>query len=217
MFLLTSIFDEDRDSFDYKGKILHTDMAFDNILRVYELFMDKDFNNSEKVLISLEMLIKEFEEIEHLDFTEMLDIYFYVLKEFLDIDFNKKDEAEEKEDIEGGESPSVKSMDFSKDAGLIYASFLSEYNIDLFEAQGKLHWDKFSELLSYLGDKTAFKQVVSYRTMKVPTRKETTEEHRKHILKMKELYSLEEPGDKKEILENTLDTIASTFAKGGGK
>lgn len=207
MFTLTKVFD---DSFDYYDSILNVDMNFDNILRLFEMFDDKAFSNYEKVLIALEMLIYEYEEvIQELDFSEQLTLYKFVLKEFLGINLDKN----KKEEGEG--SPNKKTMDFTKDAGLIYASFLSEYKIDLFEVRGNFHWDKFSALLSNLGDSTAFKQVVSYRTMKVPTAKEASEEYRNHVIKMKQVYGLEDSEEKAENLENTLDTIASTF-KGGG-
>lgn len=208
MFTLTKIFD---DSFDYYGTILNLDMTFDNILRLFEMFEDEAFSNHEKVLIALEMLIYEYSEaIKHLEFSEQLALYKFVLKEFLAIDLDAKSSESETEG-----SPGKKVMDFAKDAGLIYASFLSEYKIDLFEMQGKLHWEKFSALLTNLGDSTAFKQVVSYRTMKVPSTKEASEDYRNHVIKMKQMYSLEDPEQKAENMENTLDTIASTL-KGGG-
>lgn len=209
MFTLTKIFD---DSFDYKGTILDVDMDFDNILRLFEMFEDDSFSNHEKVLIALEILIYEYKEnVEHLEFHEQLQLYKYILKEFLGIDLEKKPS----EEGESESSSNSKSMDFVKDAGLIYASFISEYNIDLFKERGSLHWDKFSALLSNLGDSTAFKQVVSYRTMKVPSSKEASEDYRNHVIKMKQVYGLEDAEAKAENMENTLDTIASTF-KGGG-
>lgn len=202
MFLLTSTFE---DSFDYEGTTLHVDMAFDNILRMFELFEDETFQSYEKIVIALEMLINEYETIENLEFTELMALYGYVMDEFLSIDLEKNEDEEKGKKI----------MDFAKDAGLIYASFLSEYNMDLFKEQGILHWNKFSMLLANLGDKTAFKQVISYRTMKIPSSKEASDDYRNHVIKMKEAYSLEDEAEKAESLENTLDTIASSF-KGGG-
>lgn len=211
MFQLTTIFDKEKDSFEFQGNILYLDMSFDNILRLFELFTDDNIPSFEKVLIALEMLIYEYEIIEELEFREQFEIYNFILKEFLHIDVDKKETGESEESA----TPSKKTMDFVKDAVLIYASFLSEYQIDLFQEQDKLHWDKFSALLSNLGDNTAFKQIVSYRTMKVPSAKEASEEYRNHVQKMKRLYSLEDETEQAENLENTLDSIASTF-KGGG-
>lgn len=203
MFSLTDTFE---DSFDYNDITLQVDLSFDNILRMFELFEDDAFPSYEKILIALEMLIVEYELIQDTSYLDQYEIYKSLMKEFLDLDLDNQ---------EAGEKTSKKVMDFNKDAGLIYASFLSEYKIDLFEVQGELHWFKFSELLSNLGDKTAFKQVVSYRTMKVPSTKEASKEYREHVQRMKRIYSLEDESGQQESLENTLDSIASTF-KGGG-
>lgn len=200
MFLLTNKF---KDNFEFQGNTLNIDMSFDNILRVFELFDDPYFKSYEKILIVLEMLVVEYELISDLDFMEQFQLYDFVMKEFLGIE-SDKEQTEQK-----------RIMDFNKDAGLIYSSFLSEYNIDLFKQHGKLHWEKFSELLSNLGDETAFKQVVGYRTMKVPSIKETSKEHREHIQKMKRIYALEDEETTNESMENKLDAIASSFSRGG--
>lgn len=211
---LTSLFE---DSFEYEGHTHHVDATFDTVLRLLELFEDKAFNNFEKVLIALEMLLNEYELIKDKDFMEQLELYKYLMNEFLNIETDKKKEvAESTEEEEPQEAPpEKKTMDYAKDAGLIYASFLSEYNIDLFEQQGKLHWHKFTALLSYLGDTTAFKQVVNYRTMKVPSTKEASEEYINHVRKMKRDYSLEDEQYKAASMESTLDSIAGTFGGGG--
>ncbi|MCD3500779.1 bacteriophage Gp15 family protein, partial [Streptococcus equi subsp. equi] len=60
---------------------------------------------------------------------------------------------------------------------LIFASFFQSYHLDLFEQQGKLHWRKFMSLLMNLHKDTPFKEVVSYRVMKVPNKDEASEEY----------------------------------------
>lgn len=212
MFLLTDIYDEEKDRIEYKEHKLHLDMSFDNILRLWQLFGDEHLSDVEKILIALEMLVYEYELIEEEAFEEQLALYKAILKEFLDIDVDPDEEEKDQEiDLNEDSGPVKKAMDFQKDAGLIYASFLSEYQMDLFEMQDKLHWDRFSVLLSNLGDKTAFKQVVSYRTMKVPTVKESSKEYREHVIKMKRLYNLEDEESKVQSMENKLDTFTSSF------
>ena len=207
MFTLT---DTLKNEFQYKEHTLSLNISFDNILRVFELFDDPLFESYEKVLIFLEMLVVEYELIKEVGFKEKFDLYNYILREFLNMGSNEDEEEEEQERTET-------VMDFKRDAGLIYVSFLSEYGIDLFKEQGKLHWYQFSELLSNLGEKTAFKKAVGYRAMKVPSTKEATKEYREHIQKMKKLYSLsdEKEIDQVAIMESKLDSIASTFSRGG--
>jgi hypothetical protein len=193
-------------SFELDGQEIRLNLAYDNVLRLFELFEDDMFNAYEKISTALKMLIIDHEEIMQLEFEYQLELFYFIQKEFLD------PEKQTDED-----QPKKKIMDWKKDAGMIYASFLSEYQIDLFKVQGQLQWSQFMALLTNLSDSTAFKKAVGYRTMKVPSGKQATEEYRNHVIKMKQLHSLEDPEEKQETLENTLDAVASTFAKGGGK
>lgn len=191
------------DRFEFEGKIYHVDLSFDNVLRLFEMFEDDLYFEIEKIELALKILIKEYYRIKNKSIFEKIEIYKFVMKEFLDIDTEKE------------EVPQKRVMDFKKDAGLIYASFMNAYGIDLFEKQGKLHWYKFSNLLAHLPDKTAFKEVVSYRVMKVPSGKHVDPEYRKHVLKMKRVYSLdnynETPEGKAENLDKQLSIIAKAM------
>jgi len=178
MLRLTDTFDED--CFEYGELILHVDMSFDNILFLFEMFDDTTFYENEKIPLALEMLIDEYDQIKDIPFDEKFALFKYVMNEFLEIDLDAEKEQEKK------------IMDFTKDAELIYASFFSVYHIDLFEMQGKLHWHKFNALLTNLNDESPFKQVVGYRTMKVPKSQEGDDEYRKHVIKMKQIHALEQ-------------------------
>ena len=207
MFSLTSTFD---DEFEYKGTVIRLNLAFDNVLRVFELLEDDTFYDWEKVDIALEILVDNYEDIKDLPINEKFEMYAYIFKEFLDIDFSKAENGIVK-----------KVFDFKKDAGLIYASFLSAYGMDLFEQQGKLHWQKFIQLLTNLGKDTVFKEVVNIRQMKVPPPDKYNREYREYVLKMKRLYRLE---DETEIIDakqavkeidRKWDMVASMFKPKG--
>ncbi|MDF9296109.1 Gp15 family bacteriophage protein [Geobacillus stearothermophilus] len=208
MFSLTSTFD---DEFEYKGAVIRLNLAFDNVLRVFELLEDDTFYDWEKVDIALEILVDNYEDIEDLPINEKFEMYAYIFKEFLDIDFSK-----------ARENGIVKKVfDFKKDAGLIYASFLSAYGMDLFEQQGKLHWQKFIQLLTNLGKDTVFKEVVNIRQMKVPPPDKYNREYREYVLKMKRLYRLEDETeiiDEKQAvkeIDRKWDMVASMFKPKG--
>lgn len=179
-FTLTTDFD---DCFEFKGKTFNVDMSFDNILLLFEMFDDKDLYEHEKVFYALQMLIEEFDELQLSSPNEAYELFKYLLKEFLDIDLDKKNDE--------GQS-NVKMYDFTKDATLIYASFFAVYKVDLFELKGKLHWNKFEALLHHLDDNSPFKKVIGYRTMKVPNGQHVDKDYRNHIIKMKQLYSLDD-------------------------
>ena len=195
-FKLTDTFD---DYFEYEGKIFHVDMAFDNILRLFELFEDKSIPEWEKVLWGLEILIVEYNKLREKPFEEQFELFKFVLREFLDIDLDQPPEQLEQQ---------KKVMDYTKDAELIYASFFASYKIDLFEMHGKLHWKKFQALLTHLPDDSKFKEVVGYRTMKIPSANKVTKEYRDHVIRMKQLYALE---DEKTNIDGVFDTLAQTF------
>lgn len=154
------------------------------------------------------MMVNNYEDLSNKDIPELCALYDYILKEFIGLG--------EKSDV-----VQQKIMDFQKDAGLIYASFLSEYDMDLYEQQGKLHWHKFRDLLTNLGDKTPFKKAIGYRTMAIPSSDKVSQEYIDHLRKMKQLYSLEDDEQKQENLNNTFDSAfkamkAKALAKKGG-
>lgn len=192
-FKLTDTFD---DCFEYEDKVFHVDMTFDNILRMFELFDDKSISEWEKVLWGLEILIVEYDELREKSFEEQFELFKFVLREFLDIDLDQPPEQQRK------------IMDYQKDAELIYASFFAAYKVDLFEMHGKLHWKKFQALLTHLPDDSKFKEVIGYRTMKIPSANQVSKEYRDHVIKMKQLYSLE---DESSNIDAVFDALAQTF------
>lgn len=195
-FLLTDTFD---DSFEYKDQIYNVDMTFDNILLLFDVFDDELLFEVEKIDLALEMLVIEYEELPTFDtFEEMNELFKYIMREFLGVDLDKQEEQKKEKQTEDSEvsneneEDKVKFFDYKKDAEIIYASFRSVYGIDLFEQQGVLHWNKFSALLSHIDDESKFKQVIGYRTVKIPTGKHVDKDYVAHLRKMKEIYSLEE-------------------------
>lgn len=198
-FTLTTVFD---DTLEFNGKVYNVDMSFDNILRLFEMFDDDLILNVEKPFIAIQMLLDNFEwQFDNIE--QALELFNFLLKEFLEIDTNDKDGDEQK------------VFDFIKDAEAIYASFMAVYKIDLFEAKGKLHWKKFIALLNNLDDESAFKQIISIRTMKVPKTDEASQEYRDHIIKMKNVYSLDNVQTEEQI-GKTLDEFALVLKGAAG-
>jgi len=175
MSFLTEAFD---DTISIDGKEYEVNMAFDNILLLFEMFEDDSITEQEKWLIALQMLIPRFKEIIFDSFEDMITLYKFILQKFLGFNGNQEDKE--------------KVCDFKKDAELIYASFFSAYKMDLIEQRGKLHWKKFNALLTHLDDDTAFKKVVGYRTMEIPKPNKHNQEQIKQIRKLKERYSLDD-------------------------
>lgn len=204
MFRLTSTFN---DQFDFKGKILHLRLEFNNVLKVFEVFGDDLFNTAEKIEIALLIFVFEYEIIKGESLNVKNELVLYIFKEFLGIDLKKNNNSND-EPI----------MDFQQDAGIIYASFLHAYNMDLFEQHGKLHWLKFIQLFQHLDDKSKIKEVMNYRKMPTPKNEKGNEEYRKHVAEMKRIYALnktETVNEEKsqEKINKVFDSLASTFKK----
>ncbi|MEE0944880.1 MAG: Gp15 family bacteriophage protein [Clostridia bacterium] len=86
-------------------------------------------------------------------------------------------------------------ISFSKDEELIYASFLSDYGIDL--SKEKLHWWRFLALLKNLSSESALMKVAQIRAAKPSDIKNPL--LRRQLLRQKQIYSLgtnrTNPGD----------------------
>ncbi|MGJ9460283.1 Gp15 family bacteriophage protein [Oceanobacillus sp. CF4.6] len=210
--------EELEDKFKYSRYVLHVDMTFDNILELFELFENDSFPEHEKVLTGLEMLLFDYSKIEDLNFEEQYDLFKYIMKEFIDIDLDKKQEQAVKQ-AEGQPTkpPDEKAYDFKVDAERIYASFFMDYGMDLIEQQGKLHWKKFLALLNGLSEGTSFMKVVHYRTMEVPKATKGNEKHRAEIKQMKDKYSLLTDEEKVSRMDSQFDGIGNAFVKAGEK
>ncbi|HFR3660805.1 TPA: Gp15 family bacteriophage protein [Streptococcus suis] len=198
---LTETYEVLADTFDFCGHIVAVDLAFDVVLRVMELLADEEVDDYAKIVWTLDMLLPYFDCTE-LSFDEEFELFEYILKTFI---------YEQEEDDGLGGVPQTKTMDFEKDAELIFASFFQSYHLDLFEQQGKLHWRKFMSLLMNLHKDTPFKEVVSYRVMKVPNKDEASEEYIKHVKKMKRLYSLEDESEYQAKNDDKLSALAARF------
>lgn len=201
---LTDRFD---DSITIDGKDHALDLSFDNILRVYELKDDNEIDDYTKIEYMFEMLVCESESLD-LDIEQKSMIVEKIFDTFILIESKYNDNSET---LGEHKSTTTKAWDINKDAELIYASFLFDYNMDLFEQQGKLHWKKFIALLNGLSEDSPFMQVVRIRTMEVPKPNKYNAKERETIRKLKRLYALEhEPSG----IDSAFDAVARRLGKG---
>jgi hypothetical protein len=206
-FLLTDLFDNDY--FMHKGKRFDVDLSYDNILNFYELIDNHEYDVNFRIITSLEIIVEESDKLGLKSLEEAYGLFKFLLLKFLDIDLDKNKKQGENESEEDDTGDTVKSFDYNKDAEVIYASFMQAYKMDLFEQQGILHWKKFNALLVNLPDETAFKKIVGFRVMKVPTEKEgASKDYIRYVRQMKEKYSL----DTRSVEERINDSLSS-FAK----
>ncbi len=152
-------------------------LAFDNVLRCYEMIDKEDIDELLKIDLVLDMLVKDdCSKLSDLDKRKLLHIIF---RDF--INTNKKNIK----------SSNKKAMDYIQDSKYIYASFMQAYGIDLLEEQGKMSWMRFTALLEGLPENTKLKEVISIRLRKLPKLTKHNMEERKALLEQKAFYRLE--------------------------
>ena len=207
-----------QDTLKYGPHELKLDMSFDNIILFNEMLEDPTLGDIEKVIIGLEMLLPwDYDSVvKDLNLLEQYELFSQIMKEFFDVDIDTRKDSEG-DDPEGeGEQPQSKPkiFDFKVDAERIYASFMMDYGIDLFEKQGKMHLKKFIALLSGLSERTPFMQVVNIRTMEVPKRndRDSFEKYRQKILRAKRKYALDQT---KKSADEVFQDLVTAFGGRG--
>lgn len=151
---MLSLTEELTQSVSYKGHEYPIDLAFDNVLRFYQLLDDTDFDEAEKIVAAFHIFFDE----EVPDDPEFLMNVVKLLGEYVSASPYGGDTASSQ-----GDQAQIRYFSFQQDAPAIYASFMEQYGIDLIKEQGKLHWDKFKALLDGLGPDTQFRRIVAIR------------------------------------------------------
>ncbi|KAA0941621.1 hypothetical protein FQ087_20920 [Sporosarcina sp. ANT_H38] len=170
-------------SFVFEEIEYQIDLSFDNVLDVFDVFDDEDLRTYESAEICLSLLLGD-------DVTPTLDLWNHVYSEFIHVDNKQSVEYDRKGNPMPVQKENKKAVDYSKDAGYIYASFRQAYNINLYHEQGKLHWREFEALLNGLPSETILQRIVQIRLWE-PSKGETGE-YKQAMLQMQKAYSLEE-------------------------
>lgn len=177
------------DEIEIDGKKYKINLSFDNVLRLFDMLNDKELSSIIQIKTGLEMLLNV---CFLCDIETQEEIFYQVFKSTV----GKGVEDKQPVDIAGNPMPDQveeegKNYDLKQDAEYIYASFYSDYGIDLFEEQGRLHWEKFKALLGGLTDGSKFLRVIEIRTADLPKGKGTSKQ-REQMKKLKQKYALKE-------------------------
>lgn len=186
------------DEVEFQGHTFELNLSFDNVLRTSELIQSDSFDEYEKIEILYGMLVKNAYEFD----LSLEDVAEFIGFLFDNVIYSKNSEG-------SGKS----YFDFDQDAGFIYASFLQDYKMDLFEMQGKLHWHKFLALLDGLSDDTKFKEVVAIRAQKIPAPTKYNHEERKRIIELKRVYRLKNEKISLEEADAALTSIGDSLKR----
>ncbi|EJR42150.1 hypothetical protein IIK_05653 [Bacillus cereus VD102] len=202
MFKLT---DRNRDIYEWAGVAIELNLSFDNVLKMMELFDDVNIPDRMKPSIALNMIIVDHALLAQLNPSQKEKLLVDVFKDKLNIDLMAdKKVGEMTENLDNPlneEAPEIPVVNFTLDAEMIFASFLYDYNINLFEQQGILQWGEFLALFNNLSEKTPMRTAIHYRTCEIPKKDKHNAEERKRIKKMKERYELPEAKVIREEME----------------
>lgn len=171
-------------SFEFRGRTYDIDLSFDNVLDVYDITSNDSLLDVEKIHLGLILYLGDIELEDH------LELWQFIQSELIEKGKRKVVQY----DVLGNEMPDMNDedeeahFDIKQDADLIYASFRSEYDIDLIEEQGKLHWHKFQALLQGLSSESILQRVIQIRLWK--PRKGDSPEYRQSMRKLQDYYRI---------------------------
>ncbi len=195
------------------SQIVEVDFTFDVVLKWYELLEDDSINDIEKTLIGFKMFIGETSEYDEQQIVEAMQSISAYLSQSAYGNFNDE-EIEPEFEVEP-ELP-TKYYSYTKDAEAIYASFLFDYNIDLVNAQGVMHWDKFKALFNNLSEKSPFQRIVNIRQTDPNEYKDDPKAMQK-IIEAQEFYRLEDEQNVQalDMQMSSMFDMLKNQAKGG--
>ena len=171
-------------SFKFEDNEYEIDLAFDNVMDVFDVLADESLRDLEKIEISLELLLdKPWQG------GDMLGVWNYIYENFIHIENKQIIEY----DLKGNPLPvqkeEKKSVDIDKDSEYIFASFKQAYNINLFKEQGKLHWHEFQALLNGLPSNTVMQRIIQIRLWK-PSKGDSNE-YKQSMRELQNVYTLD--------------------------
>lgn len=195
------------------NRIVEVDFTFDVVLKWYELLEDDSINDIEKTLIGFKMFIGETSEYDEQQVVEAMQSVSDYLSQSAYGNFNDE-EIEPEFEVEP--EPPTKYYSYTKDAEAIYASFLFDYNIDLVDSQGVMHWDKFKALFNNLSENSPFQRIVNIRQTDPNEYKDDPKAMQK-IIEAQEFYRLEDEQNVRalDMQMNSMFDMLKNQAKGG--
>lgn len=167
--------------FEYDNKVYHIDLAFDTVLRFYEMLDDQRLDDPEKIATAFEMFFNQPVRDANFAVTSFEQITKYISMK----PYGNDDEGE---DQQGVARDPRRLYSFKQDAEAIFASFYEQYGINLIREQGKLHWDEFKALFQGLGPNTYFQRIIDIRTKDT---KDLEGEQLSKVIQAQQFYELD--------------------------
>lgn len=165
------------------GKDYRVNLAFDNVLRWYDLLDHKDITDERKGVIGWHMFVNadDVGPVDRLRALEWINDYISQ-RPYRDLD------DDDNTATDAGQEPE-KFYSYTQDAGAIWSSIRAYYGIDLQDELGKLHWHKFCALLDGLPSTSYFMRIIDIRSR---PRTGLEGEELTNLVNLQERYMLDE-------------------------
>lgn len=137
-------------------------MAFDNVLRWFDLLGRNDISDGEKGVIGWHMFVNN-DSVSPVARLRALDWINQYINQHPYHRTEENDEGEGAKDMAGMSAAPEDAFSYAQDAGAIWSSIRAYYGIDLQDEIGKLHWLKFRALLDGLPGDSYFMRIIAIR------------------------------------------------------
>lgn len=184
------------DRITYKDRTYRINLAFDVVLRVFEVTRDKLLDPAEQVGIALEMLAGR--KAARRPIEDQVELFKRIVSGYISSN--------------GSDDTGPRVFDFEQDAEYIIAAFRQAYNIDLIEMRGRLDWRIFIALFKGLPDGTRMREIMNVRGRPVPVSTKHNQEEIRALQKAKAFYALKiDPEEAEKTFQAALDKFAAKF------
>lgn len=144
------------EAIEVEGHRFKLDTSYQTAIRCFDMLQDEAVTDAERGVLIMLFLIGDIPELSASGMKRLQEL----LVKYLQCG-KEPEQVKEMDEILTEREP---DMDYSYDMGLIIASFISDYNIDLSDSSNDdMHWWKFIDLLNGLSPKSALSRVREIR------------------------------------------------------
>ena len=172
-------------------RLYKLNLAFDVVLSAFAVAADDDLSLEEQTDRCFDLLVITDGKYSYEKKIDILQAIFEYVKE-QPYGLTQKSDEEIERDKANGEIPKpvIADFDWEQDAAAVYASFFSQYGIDLDKERGIMHWDKFKALFDGLDEKSQINRIRGYRNDDLTSYDENQKDQLALAAEMKHYYRI---------------------------
>lgn len=182
----------------FEGRRYRLNLAFDNVLRVFDVQREWLFSPAQRLELSVELLAGR--RAARLPVKKLAELFERTINEFINPEAKR------------GKPSGPHILDFTQDAPLIYAAFMQAYRLDLTKQRGRLDWRFFIALFQGLPEDTKIREVMSIRQRPIPEPNKNNAAQISALMEAKAFYAIKLSEDEAEHeFQAGVDRLAETL------